>query len=286
MRRVAGAFALLVAAFLVLGRANAQDFIISGLDDDPKLTPGCNPEADKLRRQYDEIKTQIKQHVADLNDAAGTIRRAEVTLEDVKRYKRYPDQKPDDFDLQAEEADANADKLKAEETLKRIKEILLPPLLDGHGKLKEKIEVLQKQCEPAGLIDKCLVGKWQSTEGIQVTFKADGTQTIDYANMKPFIAGKDRITFTGTTTGLIEAQNNIAVLKKILQSSLKMTLFLGVVGHDVAVWDLKDRLGPGALGEATGNNAYACTEETLTYQGTTHRDKRPTWTLRFTRIKE
>ena len=67
-------------------------------------------------------------------------------------------------------------------------------------------------------IDSCLVGTWECVSfkeasmysitggtGFRVTFKSDGTETVDYTRMKPVIIGKasERTTYTGTATARI-----------------------------------------------------------------------------------
>ncbi len=143
-----------------------------------------------------------------------------------------------------------------------------------------------------GSIDSCLVGKWRSESvtseltgmaagggsGILVTFKSDGTQTIDYNSMQPLRgAFGETNQWSGTATGHISTSNGTATIESVEQSDL-MHKFIAPDGTSSSN-SMGRTLGPAGLVNSPLDRSYTCTKDTLTY-------KVPAHTFTFKRIDE
>ena len=147
----------------------------------------------------------------------------------------------------------------------------------------------------AGTIDQCLVGTWLATtvtptnprilgggDGFRVTFKRDGTQTVDYSAMQPFQLRGDTTTDTGAATARISTDRQAAKIVRIMNA--------GVLLHISRVNPTPGLpmpgLGPGGLGGTSGDNRYTCTRDTLKYQGSMAADKSPNVSVTLTRQRD
>jgi len=157
--------------------------------------------------------------------------------------------------------------------------------------------------EPLTTLDPCLVGTWEARDvaqfaGYRVTFTASGTQTVDYTNAKPLEYGSgESITWAGIGTDRIATKNGVATILESRPGSVTMTLKSPVIPNPV-VWKLGTLMGLAGLGSTTGDNKYVCTRtrtkekgstddqgDTLTYQGSTHRERHPNYAVKLTRVK-
>jgi hypothetical protein len=157
----------------------------------------------------------------------------------------------------------------------------------------------------AGTIDPCLVGTWVATtsspldsrwwpggDGFRVTFHADGVQSLDYTDMKPFESKGPGYhvgaTFRGMARGRITTANNRAKIEKIEQADVTGRLWVSPTDPKPAI-KLKD-LGPGALGGNNGENQYACSPDALEYQITIYglpaHAGTPTHSVKLTRVDQ
>jgi hypothetical protein len=132
-----------------------------------------------------------------------------------------------------------------------------------------------------GAIDPCLLGGWVATNitslgqfrttggaGFHVTFKQDGTETIDYSAMETIAfpdstpANPDTWTYGGTASARISTKNKVAKIESSGPTA--------VTRHAVSVGQNLDMkiigLGPGGLGTTANDNGYACTENSLEYK--------------------
>jgi len=147
----------------------------------------------------------------------------------------------------------------------------------------------------AAAIDSCLVGAWECTSfkeansfvtgtgtGFRVTFKNDGTEIVDYSNMKPIASGKDSTTYSGTATAHISTKDGIAKIEKMESANVVMTINGG--GKSYSLPKLPG-LGPGGLGSTKDKNSYKCTEDSLEYQSSAAHDGHANTTVKLTRIK-
>jgi hypothetical protein len=144
---------------------------------------------------------------------------------------------------------------------------------------------------PGAKMDPCLVGTWEATTvtylpgqltggtGFRVTFKADGTEVVDYSGMAPLRGGNDTITYTGTATGHISTADNVAKVESVDKAGVTESTV------SVASFTLKlPGLGPGALGSAT-TGAYTCSGDTLEYKTSAARDRHATFAVKLKRVK-
>jgi hypothetical protein len=153
---------------------------------------------------------------------------------------------------------------------------------------------LESICPPRG-IDPCLVGTWECTSfkepnnkyftgggtGFRVTFKSDGTETVDYSSMQPTKAGPiDTIAFTGTGSAKISTDKGVAKIEATQNAGVSMTL-----KSTGRVWTMKyPGLGPGGLASPENKNNYKCTEDSLEYQ-TSYQRGQYTCTVKLTKVK-
>lgn len=167
-------------------------------------------------------------------------------------------------------------------------------------------------------VDGCLLGTWEATKvtqdrtkgdwvaawgdalpdggaGFRVTFKCDGTQTVDYSTMKPFTGtapgaesarGLTSVTYSGTTTGHITTKDHIAIVEdRDPKPTGRKTLALKSSSNKPIVYSLIG-LGPGALGETLGGASYTCTDDTLEYSGALHHDRVANFAITLKRQKD
>ena len=142
-------------------------------------------------------------------------------------------------------------------------------------------------------IDPCLVGAWECTSfkghfftgggaGFKVTFKNDGTETVDYSTMQPLEAGpRDKFVYAGSATARISTTDGVAKMEKMEGLGPTMTLE-GALNHQ---FGNLPNLGPGGLGSASDNNKYTCTEGTLEYQTSAQRNAKANCTVKLTRVR-
>lgn len=163
----------------------------------------------------------------------------------------------------------------------------------------EKEGLVETKAEPPEMwrsIDPQLIGTWECTSfkeavnsvssggtGFRVTFKSDGTESVDYSNMKPIISGiRDKTTYSGTATARISTRDGVAKVEKIVSAGVVMTV-------DSATGNFSfpklPGLGPGALGSTNDKNSYKCSEDTLEYQTSAARDGHANTTVKLTRVK-
>ena len=153
-------------------------------------------------------------------------------------------------------------------------------------------KTLESVCPPSEM-DPCLVGTWESASfkgqfftgggvGFKVTFKNDGTETVDYSTMQPLQAGpRDKFVYAGSATARISTKNGVAKVEKMESLGPTMTLE-GAVNHQ---FGNLPNLGPGGLGSASDNNKYNCTEDTLEYQTSAQRNAKANCAVKLTRVK-
>ena len=150
----------------------------------------------------------------------------------------------------------------------------------------------KKPVADTGKIDSCLVGKWRSESvtsdlmgkaskgegaGILVTFKSDGTQTIDYNGMQPLKGATGETNqWSGTATGHISTSKGTAIIESVEQSELKHKLVApdGTSSSN----SMGSTLGPAGLVSNPLDRSYTCTKDTLTF-------KAPAHTFTFRRIE-
>ena len=153
-----------------------------------------------------------------------------------------------------------------------------------------------------GSIDPCLVGSWEATSveflapypagmtgatGFRVTFKRDGTETIDYSAMKPVAfsdstpAKPDNYAYSGVASAHISTDKKTAKIESIDGAGVTRTI--NATGYHIPL-HLPD-LGPGALGNTANNNNYSCTEDSLEYQTADTRGQNPNFSFKLTRLK-
>jgi hypothetical protein len=154
-----------------------------------------------------------------------------------------------------------------------------------------------------------LVGTWEATSvsypkgvvtakegtgtGFRVTFKCDGTEIVDYANMKPFVLipeneythTNDEIVYMGKAEVRISIEDGRAKIESRLDGNVKMSM--KTAGNPEPV-DLPygNLLGPGGLGETSDDNSYSCEADTLSYKGSVQTDLRANLPITFKRVKE
>jgi hypothetical protein len=177
-------------------------------------------------------------------------------------------------------------------TLKEIQENIRRTKVEKEGFVKTKVE-------PPELwrsVDPQLIGTWECTSfkeavssvssggtGFRVTFKSDGTESIDYSNMKPIMSGiRDNTIYSGTATARISTKDGVAKIEKIVSAGVVMTVD-SATGH--LSFPKLPGLGPGALGSTTDKNSYKCSEDTLEYQTSAARDGHANTTVKLTRVK-
>jgi hypothetical protein len=146
-------------------------------------------------------------------------------------------------------------------------------------------------------IDSCLIGTWECVSykenskqftgggtGFRVTFKADGTEIVDYSSMQPIrFAGTDILSFEGKASAKISTNGGVAKIERMLDAGASFHAVMPAFGKD---WKPKiPGLGGGGLGEVKGNNTYKCTDDSLEYQVSGARDLHPTGTAKLTRVK-
>ena len=143
-------------------------------------------------------------------------------------------------------------------------------------------------------IDPCLVGTWEAPAGApfagyRVIFRPDGTQIVDYSKAVPLKleASKETITWTGIGSNLISTANKAAQVKEERPGSVKLTLVTPAAPIPI-VWDAgaAKMPGPGALGSAVDNTRYACTDASLSYQGSTHRNRQANFPVNLKKLRE
>jgi len=145
-----------------------------------------------------------------------------------------------------------------------------------------------------GQMDKCLVGdwigvhiedlkdkRWTGGTGFKVSFKTDGTQTIDYSAMLPIVFENDSFTWRGTSVSKITAADGRASLLNVVPGNLTMQ------AHSVFNSTMKfgRSIGPGGLGGLNGSTKYACSENSLEYETTWADDKHPSYRVKLERRK-
>ena len=148
--------------------------------------------------------------------------------------------------------------------------------------------------------DPCLVGSWEAVSvtfesgyisgaggtGFRVTVKPDGTQSVDYSAMLPFEGKPDTISYSGTAEGRIRTRDGVALLdQQTVKGSVAMTLKTPAAPQPI-VWKMDGQLGPGGLGVTTGENRYLCNRDTLSYRGSTHRDRRANFPVELKRLPQ
>ena len=158
-------------------------------------------------------------------------------------------------------------------------------------------KTLESVCPPSEM-DPCLVGTWECTSfneegnrlfagggtGFKVTFKSDGTETVDYSSMQPTLAGAthDKIIYAGTATARISTKDGVAKIEKKEVLGATLTLESVAVTHQ---FGKLPNLGPGGLGSTKDNNKYTCTEDTLEYKTSVSRDEKANCTVKLTKVK-
>ena len=140
-------------------------------------------------------------------------------------------------------------------------------------------------------IDSCLVGTWRSESvallgreeggaGIVLTIKGDGTESVDYNQMKPLKGGAGEIRWSnslaGTATGRLTASKGTAAVTSVDQSDVTHK-YIDPDGK-ATTNSLGRSLGYGAVGDDP-KGGYACDENTLTFKSRVH-------TLKFKREKK
>jgi hypothetical protein len=151
-------------------------------------------------------------------------------------------------------------------------------------------------CPPSG-IDSCLIGTWECTSfkeankfitgggtGFRVTFKSDGTETVDYSKMQPIRAGNDKMVYEGKATARISAKDGVAKIEKMIEAGVTFdaAFMLKRYGKE---WNPKlPELGPGGLGTTKGKSNYKCTGDSLEYQSSTPRGAADC-TVKLTKVK-
>lgn len=146
-------------------------------------------------------------------------------------------------------------------------------------------------------IDPCLVGTWECTTfkeanqfvtgggtGFRVSFKKDGTETVDYSNMKPVESGpRDKTIYSGRADAKISTKDGVAKIESMVSADVVATLDSGVKNFS---WPKLKTLGPGGLGSPTGMS-YTCTGDTLEYQTTPagNASAKTSCTVTMTRVK-
>ena len=160
--------------------------------------------------------------------------------------------------------------------------------------LQEKLTTCTKENCPPQAFDSCLVGTWECTDfkqpsqfvteggtGFRVTFKSDGTQIVDYSNMKPLKSGKDTTIFSGTATARISTKDGVAKIEATEKADVTMKIDWAGVKDTMKV----PGLGVGGLGSTKDNNNYKCTETSLEYRTSVARDAHANCTVKLTRVK-
>jgi len=128
----------------------------------------------------------------------------------------------------------------------------------------------------AAPFDACLVGSWRSEpvganvlgvtggEGILISFKSDGTQSIDYNGMQPFQGGfGDKNYWTGTAEGHVMTDHGIAKIKSVERSDI-IHKYVGPNGTRTN--SLSGSMGPAGLGNNPMDSSYRCDESKLTFK--------------------
>ena len=144
-------------------------------------------------------------------------------------------------------------------------------------------------------IDACLVGEWiadgftdlsgkgSGGTGFVVTFKADGTETIDYSRMKLIVfPSNEKFDFKGTAALMISTENNVATIQSVVRQQVTGTLYW-IDDPAPRPFDVFGA-GPGALGGTANDNRYTCTEKTLEYKTSVSRTRRPTYAVKLRRV--
>jgi hypothetical protein len=174
------------------------------------------------------------------------------------------------------------------------KEIADANIIDSQGDglvstLNELIDKA-KALEIGECIDPCLVGNWELRNspfsGIRVSFKSDGTETVDYSGSQPWVLSENPPSawylMGKGTAKIITPQNKTAKFVEPPKSDIKFYMH----SKDMPPLPLTDRLMAVGLGGTTGDNAYVCTKDTLTYEGSIHADQRPNFKVKLTRLAQ
>lgn len=143
-------------------------------------------------------------------------------------------------------------------------------------KMKGKPQPNAQAFKAGGSLDPCLVGDWRSEPvganmlgvsgggGIRVTFKADGTQTVNYDGMQPFQGRMGETNaWTGEAEGRIATDKGVASVQSVERSSV-MHKYDGPNGSRSN--PLTGGLGPAGLGNNRFDPSYTCNETRLTYK--------------------
>ncbi len=130
-------------------------------------------------------------------------------------------------------------------------------------------------------IDTCLVGNWEATTivmpggqyppeggtGFRVTITSDGTETVDYATMKPFLWTKTQNTdaqyWRGSATLRISTDQGVVSVESVAQNNVEVQVSR-VLPNYMPGWP--GRLGPGVLGNLRKSVAYNCNGASLQYE--------------------
>jgi hypothetical protein len=151
-------------------------------------------------------------------------------------------------------------------------------------------------------IDPCLLGTWEATavtlmspggqavtggSGFRVTFKPDGTETVDYAAMSPFkwppnqFGMGDTQPWRGTAAVRISTDRQVAKLEAILQTSVEYN-----PSELVLRQYMPGGLGPGTLGSTGTDNGYFCTNESLEYKASSGPRSPLGYSVKLARVKD
>jgi hypothetical protein len=174
---------------------------------------------------------------------------------------------------------------------------LLNKLGDCGKKKPEGAPTASPSAPESAAIDPQLIGTWECISfkesvgsvtgggtGFRVTFKSDGTESVDYSNMKPVMSGlRDKTTYSGTAMARISTNDGVAKIEKMVSAGAVMTVD-SATGH-FSLPKLPG-LGPGGLGSTADKNSYKCSEDTLEYQTSAARDGHANTTVKLTRVKE
>jgi hypothetical protein len=166
---------------------------------------------------------------------------------------------------------------KPEKTSENLpQEISIPPWFVNIGHSAAGTQDMAAASGSGGSLDPCLVGSWRSEPvgenmlgvtgggGILVTFKADGTQTIDYNGMQAFKGGYgDSNLWTGTAEGHITTREGKASVNSVERSDV-VHKYEGPSGRRTN--PLSGGLGPAGLGNNRFDPSYQCNETRLTYK--------------------
>lgn len=256
----------------------------------PDANPGCEYKSEEAKTALElgEVQDTMMGLLDEREGHQLKIENANEIRSKARYYRDNPAEKPADFNIAAQEADAKAVKARAELDLERIN-AQLSALAKREQGLRDKLEGLLCR-EPTPAVDRCLIGKWRSEpitvvaektsggDGIVLTIAADGVLTIDYTGMKPVPAGPFGPTsnqWQGTAAGIIETKDGAIRIKSVEKSEITWKF---TDGQGKVTTRKLTGLGPAAPGNNPADAGYACTETTLTY-------KNPAESFTFKRVQ-